>query len=85
MLAEDIGHPNGVAYGLGGEHVYVSDSLRRCVFRFAVGPDGWSERAVFAEFDHAIPDGMAVAEDGSLWLALALAAEVIVFKPTEAY
>lgn len=80
MLADDIGHPNGVAYALGGRWAYVSDSLRRCVYRFAVGPDGWSERSIFAQFDGALPDGMAVAVDGSLWLALALASEVVVLE-----
>jgi len=81
MLADDIGHPNGVAYALGGRSAYVSDSLRRCVYRFTVGPDGWSERSIFAQFDGALPDGMAVASDGSLWLALALASEVVVLEP----
>jgi len=80
MLADDIAHPNGVAYGLGGRWAYVSDSLRRCVYRFAVGPDGWSDRSIFAQFDGALPDGMAVASDGSLWLALALASEVVVLE-----
>jgi D-xylonolactonase len=82
LLADDIGHPNGVAYALGGCSAYVSDSLRRCVYRFTVGPDGgWSERSIFAQFDGALPDGMAVASDGSLWLALALASEVVVLEP----
>jgi gluconolactonase len=80
LLADDIGHPNGVAYGVDGKVAYVSDTLRGCVFRFEVGSDGWSDRKVFARFDDALPDGMAVAEDGSLWLALALASEVIVFE-----
>jgi D-xylonolactonase len=81
LLTEDIGHPNGVAYAIGGRSVYVSDSLRRCVYRFAVGSDGWSDRSIFAQFDGALPDGMAVASDGSLWLALALASEVVVLEP----
>ena len=81
ILADDIGHPNGVAYALGGRSVYASDSLRRCVYRFTVGPEGWSERSIFARFDGALPDGMAVASDGSLWLALALASEVVVLEP----
>jgi sugar lactone lactonase YvrE len=81
ILADDIGHPNGVAYGPGGRCAYVSDSLRRCVYRFTAGPEGWSERNIFAQFEGALPDGMAVAADGSLWLALALASEVVVLEP----
>ena len=84
LLADDIGHPNGVAFAPAGDAVYVSDSLRRCVYRFAAGPAGWSERSVFAAFDGALPDGMAVASDGCLWLALALAAELVVLSPSGA-
>jgi len=82
LLAEDIGHPNGIAYGPGGGVVYASDTLRRCVYRFDVGPRRWSNRTVFAQFDDGLADGMAVAEDGSLWLALALRGEVAVFEPS---
>ena len=81
ILADDIGHPNGVAFAADGRVVYVSDSLRRCVYRFDVWPNEWSNRQVFAQLDGALPDGMAAASDGTLWLALALASEIVVFDP----
>jgi sugar lactone lactonase YvrE len=81
LLAADIGHANGIAFAPGGEAAYVSDSLRRCVYRFVVGEEGWSDRQVFARFDKGLPDGMAVTENGSLWLALALASQVVVLAP----
>ncbi len=81
ILADDIGHPNGVAYSPDGRSVFVSDSLRRCVYQFTAGSHGWSDRRVLAEFDGALPDGMAVASDSSLWLALALASAIVVMEP----
>lgn len=80
ILADDIAHPNGVAYSPDGRSVYVSDSLRRCVWRFSADEHGWRDRQMFARFDGALTDGMAIATDGSLWLALALASQIVVLE-----
>ena len=81
VLADDIGHPNGIAFSPDGRAVYASDTLRRCIWRFTVDDHGWRDRTMFARFDGALTDGMAVAVDGSLWLALALASEIVVLEP----
>lgn len=81
LLADDIGHPNGIAFSPDGQTAYASDSLRRCVYRFRVTAEGWDQRAVFVQFDTGLPDGMTVASDGSIWLALALEAGIVVLDP----
>jgi sugar lactone lactonase YvrE len=80
IVADDIGHPNGIAFSPDGRTVYASDTLRRCVWRFTVDDNGWRDRKVFAQFDGALTDGMAVAIDGAVWLALALASEIVVIE-----
>ena len=81
LLADDIGHPNGIAFSPDGRFAYASDSLRRCVYRFRVTDAGWSQRTILAQFEDGLPDGMATASDGTIWLALALAARVVVLSP----
>lgn len=80
-LAGDIGHANGIAFSPSGEHAYVSDSLRRTVYRFRTSGDAWDEREVFARFERGLPDGIAVAADGTVWVAVALESRIAVFDP----
>lgn len=81
QVADDIGHPNGIGFSTDGCLAYVSDSLRRIVYRFVVGASGWSERIEFARFEQGLPDGVAVASDDSVWVASALAGELVVLEP----
>lgn len=81
LLADDIGHPNGIAISTDGRTAYVSDTLRRVVYRYRTDGETWSERKIFATFPDGQPDGLALAEDGSVWLALALAGKLVVLSP----
>src|SRR5262249_16668035 len=71
VVAEDIRVPNGVALSPDGSALYVCDSGRKVVFRFRVDPlsGRLDQQSVLIEVDAGVPDGLAVAQDGSIWLA----------------
>lgn len=80
-VAGDIRLANGMAFSADGRTLYLSDSVRRVVFRLTVDVDSGSltERSVLITFGVAegIPDGLAVAEDGSIWVAHAYGGKVV--------
>ena len=69
-VAEDIELTNGLGFSPDGEFLYHSDSRRQQVYRYPVKENGDLEpRTIFCEFDEGAPDGLAVAVDGSVWIA----------------
>ena len=72
---------NGLGFSPDGRHLYHSDSRSGLVRVYDVAADGsvgpW--RAL-AQVD-AVPDGLAVAADGSVWVALAEGGAVLVLGP----
>lgn len=78
--AADIGHPNGIAFSAGDRYAYVSDSLRRVVYRFEVDVTGWRNRIELCRLERGLPDGLAIASDDSIWVAAALAGELLVLE-----
>ena len=83
VVAEDIRVPNGVALSGDGSELYLCDSGRRVVFGFPVDADSGElgPRSVLIEVDPGVPDGIAVAQDGSVWLAHAYAGFVARYTP----
>lgn len=82
VLAEDILLTNGLGFSPDGSRLYHSDSGRQIVGVYDVREDGSvSERRVFATFDDGAPDGLAVAEDGAVFVAVAGGGKVRVFAP----
>lgn len=72
IVAGDIQLTNGLGLSPDGRVLYHSDSRRQTVFCYDVRVDGsLGEKAPFARTDDGVPDGLAVAEDGSVWVALA--------------
>lgn len=78
-VAEEIRITNGTALSGDGRTLYLSDSGPRVVLAFDVDPEtgDLGKRSVFIECKDGVPDGMAIAEDGSLWLTLAFAGKII--------
>jgi D-xylonolactonase len=71
-VAPDVRLTNGLGFSPDGSTLYHSDSLRRTVFCYAVAEDGsLGEKQPFHTHENGVPDGLAVAEDGSVWVALA--------------
>ncbi len=72
VVARDVQLTNGLGFSPDGATLYHSDSRRQTVFSYAVSGDGsLGEKVPFATFDRGVPDGLVVAEDGSVWVALA--------------
>lgn len=71
-VAEDIMLTNGLGFSPDGKTLYHSDSRRQTVYRYRVADDGTlGEKKPFAHVEEGVPDGLVVAEDGSVWVALA--------------
>jgi gluconolactonase len=80
VLADDVLISNGIGADPGDRLLYHVDSERRTVWRFALDADhvGASREAfVSTSMYEALPDGLAIAADGSVWVALAGAGLVV--------
>ena len=72
VVARDIRLTNGLGFSPDGNFLYHSDSRRNIVYRYQVSPDGTlGAKEHFITTSKGIPDGLAVARDGSIWVALA--------------
>jgi len=83
VVAEDIRLTNGLGFSPDGTTLYHSDSTRQTVFQYSVVADGsLGEKRPFASTSNGVPDGLAVSEDGAVWVALAGGGKgVAVFDP----
>lgn len=72
VVATGIGLTNGLGFSPDGRVLYHSDSRARTVWRYDVRDDGTlSEKTPFVVTARGVPDGLAVAADGSIRVALA--------------
>jgi len=82
ILDDDIVAPNGMGFSPDGRHLYLVETGRRMLWRYDMeGPGAVRGKRLLVDFGNDGPDGMAVAEDGSLWVAMAGAGVVRVFDP----
>lgn len=81
IVARDVLLTNGLGFSPDARTLYHSDSRRATVFSHAVREDGsLGEKMPFARAARGAPDGLAVAEDGSVWVALAGGGAVGVYE-----
>ena len=72
VVATDVRLTNGLAFSPDASTLYHADSRRQCVFCYPVSSDGTlGDRKVFITTETGVPDGLAVSEDGAVWIALA--------------
>ena len=82
IVGKDVLLTNGLGFSPDGKTLYHSDSRRQAVYRYAVAGNGdLGEKQPFAQPRGGAPDGLAVAEDGSVWVAVAGGGVVSVFAP----
>ena len=86
VLADDVLISNGLGTDPDDRLFYHVDSERRTVWRFELdAPDIACSRQPYvstSEYGEALPDGLAVAADGSVWVALAGAGLVVGWDAT---
>ena len=74
VLLAPVSISNGVQWSADGQQVYYTDTptQRVDVFDFDLQTGAWSNRRVHIAIDSAagFPDGMAIDEQGGLWIAL---------------
>jgi xylono-1,5-lactonase len=81
-IADGIQLSNGLGFSPDGARLYHSDSRANIVGVYDVRPDGSvGPRRTLARVDEGIPDGLAVSEDGAVWVAAARGSAVVVFEP----
>ena len=81
-LADGILLTNGLGFSPDGNKLYHSDSLRHQVLVYDVQENGnVGPPSPFATIEDGIPDGLAVSEDGAVWVAVAHGSAVKVFEP----
>jgi gluconolactonase len=73
---------NGMGFSPDGKLLYHADSGDRTVYVYDVTADGsLLRRRPFASAAEGLPDGLAVAVDGSIWVAIAHVGQIRVFEP----
>lgn len=83
VVAEDVLLTNGLGFSPDGKTLYHADSLRHQVYAYDVAADGsLSPRRTFIEIGaDAMPDGLVVDSEGSVWVALPNSGTVARFGP----
>lgn len=77
LVADDFDRPNGLAFSLDGTTLYVSDSARRHLRRFAVDGAGLSGGEVIAECPEGTFDGLRLDSAGRIWISSGRGVEVL--------
>src|SRR6185503_9653036 len=73
---------NGIGFSPDARVAYGSDYARKCVLAWDIGDDGaLSAPRTFAEMPAGSADGLAVDEDGGVWVATGEAAKLARFAP----
>jgi gluconolactonase len=83
QVAAGISLVNGMALSPDGSRLYVSDSLRPAVLAYDVDAEtgDLGEETTFVAFGDGAPDGMALSDDGLVWIALAFTGSVVAHAP----
>ncbi|MBO0870100.1 MAG: SMP-30/gluconolactonase/LRE family protein [Micromonosporaceae bacterium] len=70
VVADDFKRPNGLAFSLDEQQLYIVDTPRKHIRRFAVSDDGrLSGGEVFSGCDSGVFDGIRLDESGRVWAA----------------
>ena len=78
VVADDVRLTNGLGVSPDGRSLYHSDTDAHAVWRYDRAADGsLSNRRALHQRADARPDGLAVAADGSVWVAMAGSGEVV--------
>ncbi len=80
-ISDGVMLTNGLGFSPDGRTLYHADARDAVVRQYEVSPDGnVSDWKPFVQANNGHPDGLAVAEDGSVWIAMAYGSRVDVFE-----
>jgi gluconolactonase len=75
---EPLNFANGIALSADGDALFVAETWERRIVRVAIAPDGSAgDLSTVADLAHRLPDGLAVATDGALWVACYQPSEIL--------
>jgi sugar lactone lactonase YvrE len=78
LAAQDMHFPNGSVITPDGKTLIVAETLGGCLTAFSIAADGTlSNRRIWAALEGVAADGICLDENNHVWVANALAAEVI--------
>ncbi|WP_084688107.1 SMP-30/gluconolactonase/LRE family protein [Paraburkholderia oxyphila] len=60
--------PNGLAFEADGEHLLLAQTYPRLIERLHLTGGGWTSEGVFCHLTNGRPDGMAIDEEGNVWI-----------------
>ena len=84
-ISDGVMLTNGLGFSPDGRTLYHADARDAVVRQYEVSPDGnVSDWKPFVQANNGHPDGLAVAEDGSVWIAMAYGSRVDVFESSGA-
>jgi sugar lactone lactonase YvrE len=70
VVADDVWFPNGMVVTPDGATLVVAETPAERLTAFTVASDGGlTDRRLFASLDGARPDGIALLDDGTIWIA----------------
>jgi sugar lactone lactonase YvrE len=86
-VAAGLGVPNGMKLSADGRTLFVIDTLERSLLAYAVAGDSLGEPVIVSDFlsQPGKPDGMAIAPDGSFWVAMWGGSCVVQLAPDGAF
>ncbi len=78
LAAEGMHFPNGSVITADGQTLIVAETLAGCLTAFSIEQDGaLSNRRIWAPLEGVAADGICLDENNQIWVANALAAEVM--------
>ncbi len=78
VAADDLMFPNGMVITPDGKTLIVGESFAARMTAFDIEDDGsLSNRRLWAQLENAVPDGCCLDDEGALWVASPVSAEVL--------
>jgi xylono-1,5-lactonase len=68
-MYDGVSLTNGIGFSPDGSQIYHSDTGSHCLITHDVDDDRYVNRRALAQADDFNPDGLAVDEDGTIWVA----------------
>lgn len=81
LISSGLAYPNGLAVDPAGRWLYLAQSKGHDILRYPLGTSSWDEPEVYAELPGKVPDGLALAANGSLYVGCYTPDEILSIDP----